>query len=70
MDNSMADSASTPEPTPDKTDLIPDSHAIYVETFDRGDNPQLSLKQATLTAPTDDGYWVYTTEYDCFLGCE
>jgi|AntRauMinimDraft_4_1070384.scaffolds.fasta_scaffold01770_3 hypothetical protein len=30
MYNSMADSASSPEPAPDKTDPIPDSYAIYV----------------------------------------
>jgi len=40
-----------------------------VETFDQGDNPQFSLTQATLTAPNEDGYWVYAKEYDCFLGC-
>ena len=39
------------------------------ETFDQADEPKLSVTQVTLTAPTEDGYWVYTKEYDCFLGC-
>ena len=89
----MSSTESPPGPTPDRTDPIAGSYAIYVtterlhvwqyqhsmsapegdwqfvETFDRGDEPKLSLTQATLTAPTDDSYWVYAKEYDCFLGC-
>lgn len=89
----MVDSTEPPEPTPNRTDPIPESYGIYVseerihvwqyrhnvsepdgewqfvETFRQADQPRLSVEQATLTAPTADGYWIYSTAYDCVRGC-
>lgn len=47
----------------------PEGRWAFVRTFDRAENPRLSLTRATLGPPTDDGYWVYTGDYECFLGC-
>lgn len=47
----------------------PEGTWTFLETFDRAAEPRLSLTQATLGPPTDDGYWVYTGDYECFLGC-
>lgn len=79
---------------PDRSEVIPDSYAVYVtdrqihvwqylvtvsapdgewnfvETLDHDDDPRLSVSYATLTPPTDDGYWIYSTSYDCELDCE
>lgn len=90
----MADNISPSAPTPERSQPIPDSYAIFVtetalhiwqyrhsisepegewefvETIAQADEPQLSLTQASLTPPDDEGYWVYAIEYDCSLGCD
>ena len=89
----MATEASYPEPTPERTDAIPESYAVYVttewinvwqyrvnlsepegawyfvESLDRANDPKLSLDHATPTAPTPEGYWIYSRTYSCELDC-
>ena len=48
----------------------PDGEWRFVETFDHGEDPKLSLEHATLTAPSEGGYWIYSKSYDCELDCE
>jgi hypothetical protein len=41
----------------------------FVEALDHDADPTLALEHATLTRPSADGYWVYSTSYDCELDC-
>jgi len=42
----------------------------FVEALDHDADPKLALEHATLTQPSADGYWVYSTSYDCELDCD
>ncbi|MEF8827481.1 MAG: hypothetical protein V5A31_08220 [Haloferacaceae archaeon] len=42
----------------------------FVETLAHDADPTLALERTTLTPPSADGYWVYSTSYDCELDCE
>jgi hypothetical protein len=90
----MGSSTSQRGPTPERSDVIAGSYAIYsdkrgisvwqyrvdisapdgewrfVETFDHGEDPKLTLEHATLTTPSEGGYWIYSKSYDCELDCE
>jgi hypothetical protein len=48
----------------------PDGEWHHVETLDRESDPRLSLDQAIVDAPGDDGYWIYSKSYDCTLDCQ
>jgi hypothetical protein len=48
----------------------PEGRWDFVEAFDHDDDPKLSVEQAALTPPTAEGYWVYSTSYDCELDCD
>jgi hypothetical protein len=48
----------------------PDGEWRFVEAFAHESDPKLTLDHATLTAPAEEGYWVYTRSYDCTLDCE
>lgn len=48
----------------------PDGEWRFVETFDHDDDPKRTLGHATLTAPSEGGYWMYSKFYDCKLDCE
>ncbi|MBB6647643.1 hypothetical protein [Halobellus ruber] len=48
----------------------PDGAWYFVETLDRANDPKLSMDHASPTAPTPDGYWIYSRTYDCELDCE
>jgi hypothetical protein len=90
----MDGNTTVPEVSPDRTDVMPDSYALYVddqhvhvwqyrhtlaerdgewyheETLDRDDGVRLSLAYATPTAPSAEGYWIYSRSYDCELDCD
>jgi len=48
----------------------PDGEWQLVETLDQDNAPRLSLDYATVHAPQDDGYWIYSKSYDCAMDCE
>ncbi|WP_251328559.1 hypothetical protein [Haloplanus pelagicus] len=48
----------------------PDGEWRFVETFDHGEDPKLTLEHATLATPSEGGYWIYSRSYDCKLDCE
>jgi hypothetical protein len=48
----------------------PDGGWTFVESQAHEKDPRLSLEYATLSAPADEGYWVYSRTYDCTLDCE
>jgi len=48
----------------------PDGEWHHVETLGRNNEPRLSLDYATVAAPDDDGYWIYSKSYDCSMDCE
>lgn len=90
----MGSAAMQPSPTPERSEVIPDSYGVYVnetqihvwqyrvnvsapdgewyfvETLDRDDDPRLTISYAMVTPPTAEGYWIYSTTYDCELACE
>ena len=41
----------------------------FVETHDSEDDLRVSLELATLTPPSENGYWVYSRTYDCETDC-
>ena len=41
----------------------------FVETHDAEDDLRVSLELATLTPPSENGYWVYSRTYDCETDC-
>jgi len=42
----------------------------FVESHDPEDDLRVSLELATLTPPSESGYWVYSTTYDCETDCK
>ncbi len=48
----------------------PEGEWQLVETLDQDNAPRLSLDYATVQAPDDDGYWIYSKSYDCAMDCE
>lgn len=48
----------------------PGGQWCFVEALARDADPTLALEHATLTRPSDGGYWVYSRSYDCELDCE
>ncbi|ELZ33163.1 hypothetical protein C472_14662 [Halorubrum tebenquichense DSM 14210] len=48
----------------------PDGSWRFVETHDAEADLRVSLDLATLTPPSDEGYWVYSKTYDCETNCK
>ena len=48
----------------------PDGEWQLVETLNQDKAPRLSLDYATVQAPEDDGYWIYSKSYDCAMDCD
>jgi len=42
----------------------------FVESHDPEDDLRVSLELATLTPPSESGYWVYSRTYDCETDCK
>ena len=47
----------------------PDGSWRFVETHGVEDDLRVSVDLATLTQPSDGGYWIYSRTYDCETDC-